>query len=64
MPPPTPLTRRPLSMTYPSRYPFASVRSPRIPLRLNVSPGLSSVPSMVLDAATRLAVREGLYGEP
>src|SRR3954469_15262524 len=43
-------------------YPLAAVRGPSTPLRLNVSPGLTRVPSSVRAAIVMLVVRGGLTG--
>ena len=56
-PPPRSSLNTPSLMMNPSVKPFATVRSPTVSLRLNVSPGLSTVPLTSSAARPRLTLR-------
>ena len=56
-PPPKSSLKMPLLMTKPSTKPFSAVRSPTVPLRENVSPGFTIVPSTSSAARPMLMLR-------
>ena len=56
-PPPSSDLKTPSLMMKPSVKPFARVRSPTTSLRLKVSPGASTVPSMISAARPMLVLR-------
>ena len=56
-PPPRSSLKIPSLMMKPSVKPLARVRSPTVPLSENVSPGFSTVPSMISAARPMLMLR-------
>ncbi len=61
-PPPRSSLKMPLLMMKPSVKPFSRVRSPTMSLSENVSPGFSTVPSMISAARPMLMLRYSAYG--